>query len=937
MAAYLETDQELSRLARRAAGMRGGPRVLILPGIMGSTIGRLRKNGSEDITWFDPLEIAQGQLVKLALPGGSRYWPLGVLRFAYERLRLVLRIAGFDAVFHPYDWRRDIDWNGRELADRLSRERRQEVVLVGHSMGGLVARAALAHKGAERIARVIQLGTPNRGAFIAVQALRGTYPLVRRLALLDLKHDAEELARRLLTTLPGICGLLPAPGTCKDFDPFDASHWPEGPQPQAALLAAARQQIEALPAPDERFALVAGFGQDTVLGLRRRRRKFEFGRGPAGDGTVPLALAHWPGLPTWYVEEKHGSLPGHTDVGRAVIDLARGQSTTALPHVLPRHRGVPTLWQEDLRGPPAEKADWNDLSEREQRDFLHEFIGVAHPPTAAKPDARSGTPAKPVELALVEGDITRSDAAALVLGAFANVEPAGAAQAIDRILHGAISDLARRRAISAAAGEVFVLPVGRRGLAARLVVFAGLGDFGRYGPDVQRLAAANVTRTLALSGVDDFAMVLWGTASGADPIDAARAQIEGVLTALNDLAPQLRLKRISILSRSAKRLNAARRVAEDLLRLHPAAPLLRLLPDRRQAARRPARIEKAPPTATPLAWLFVQESAGQMRVALLGPASKATALVATRRLDLRALEREHARLVPGLSVAELEDFGERLTELLLPEPIAEALPTVKSAPLVVVHDSASAHWPWEALRVGDWTPAVAKGLSRRYAAEGMSVAKWREQRRREREFNVLLVINPTGDLAGAVEEGERVAKLLAQLPGAGITGIRGGDATRARLLAEFRSGDYDAIHFAGHAYFDAAAPSSSGILCAGGRVLSGADLAAMDSVPALVFFNACESGRLRSAVKPLRQLDRSVGFAEAFLRGGVANFIGTWWPVSDNAATAFATTLYRDLAKGQSIGTALNSSRNAVRGLPSADWANYLHYGSFDFTLKAGR
>jgi CHAT domain-containing protein len=87
----------------------------------------------------------------------------------------------------------------------------------------------------------------------------------------------------------------------------------------------------------------------------------------------------------------------------------------------------------------------------------------------------------------------------------------------------------------------------------------------------------------------------------------------------------------------------------------------------------------------------------------------------------------------------------------------------------------------------------------------------------------------------------------------------------------------------------------------------------------------------------LRQLDRSVGFAEAFLRGGVANFIGTWWPVGDAAAGAFATTLYRDLAKGHSIGAALNASRAAVRELPSADWANYLHYGSYDFTLKAER
>ena len=645
MPAYLETEQELARLARRAAGMRGGPRLLILPGIMGSSIGLLRKNGGIDVTWFDPIEIAQGQLVKLALPAGNRYWAIGVLKFAYERLRLVLRIAGFDAVFHPYDWRRDILWNGRELADRLLRERRQDVVLVGHSMGGLVARAALAHKGGERIRRVIQLGTPNKGVFVAVQALRGTYPLIRRIAMLDLKHSADDLARKMLTTFPGLCGLLPAASLCKDFDPFDPEQWPEGPKPGAGLLEQARVAMGSLPPPDERFRLIAGFGQDTVLGLRRVSRKLEFGRGPAGDGTVPLALAHWPNLKTWYAEESHGSLPGNAEVGRAVIDLARGESTQALPRVLPRRRGVPTLWQEDLRTAPAPKIAWGDLSEREQREFLHEFVGVTLPSTAAAAPKREAM-VKPVELSFMEGSITQSASAAIVLGAFANVEPAGAAQAIDRMLHGAISDLARRRAISSAAGEVFVLPVGRRGLVPRLVVFAGLGHFGRYGPDVQRLAAANVTRTLALAGVETFAMVLWGTASGTEPADAARAQLEGVLTALSDLEPEQRLRRITIVSRDAERVAAARRVAEDLLRLHPAAPLMRIAPQRKPA-RKPARAQK--PTATPLAWLFVQESAAQLRVALLGPAPKATALVANRRLDLRLLEREHSRLVPGMA------------------------------------------------------------------------------------------------------------------------------------------------------------------------------------------------------------------------------------------------------------------------------------------------
>ncbi|HSF79043.1 MAG TPA: hypothetical protein VLA38_10555, partial [Steroidobacteraceae bacterium] len=193
---------ELRDLARRASGQRGGHRVLILPGIMGSTLGLRRPGRDDDIKWFDPVEIALGGLTRLALPSARRIEPLGVLLFAYLRLKLSLRAAGFDADFHPYDWRHSIGDAGRALADRLGHEPRRKVSLVAHSMGGLVARAALAHRGATRVDRVIQLGTPNRGAYGTIKALRGTYSLVRRLALLDLAHGARELARDVFCTLP---------------------------------------------------------------------------------------------------------------------------------------------------------------------------------------------------------------------------------------------------------------------------------------------------------------------------------------------------------------------------------------------------------------------------------------------------------------------------------------------------------------------------------------------------------------------------------------------------------------------------------------------------------------------------------------------------------------------------------------------------------------
>jgi CHAT domain-containing protein len=78
-----------------------------------------------------------------------------------------------------------------------------------------------------------------------------------------------------------------------------------------------------------------------------------------------------------------------------------------------------------------------------------------------------------------------------------------------------------------------------------------------------------------------------------------------------------------------------------------------------------------------------------------------------------------------------------------------------------------------------------------------------------------------------------------------------------------------------------------------------------------------------------------VGLAEAFLRGGVANYVGTYWPVGDEAAECFAQTFYTDLLNKKPIGEALLAGRDKVRnGTKSVDWADYIHYGSYDFVLK---
>jgi len=77
----------------------------------------------------------------------------------------------------------------------------------------------------------------------------------------------------------------------------------------------------------------------------------------------------------------------------------------------------------------------------------------------------------------------------------------------------------------------------------------------------------------------------------------------------------------------------------------------------------------------------------------------------------------------------------------------------------------------------------------------------------------------------------------------------------------------------------------------------------------------------------------STSLAEAFLVGGVANFVGTHWPVGDEAALAFSTSLYPALLSGQALGHAIRDARRAVQVRGSADWADYVHYGNAAFAL----
>jgi CHAT domain-containing protein len=260
---------------------------------------------------------------------------------------------------------------------------------------------------------------------------------------------------------------------------------------------------------------------------------------------------------------------------------------------------------------------------------------------------------------------------------------------------------------------------------------------------------------------------------------------------------------------------------------------------------------------------------------------------------------------------------------------------MRRRPLVVVHDRDASRVPWETLHVGESCPALDAGLSRRYTSEGLTVARWREQRATGARLQILMVVDPTRDLPGAADEGAALARLMRDSE-ADVEVLQGRSASRAAVLRAIGAGRFDVLHFAGHGFFDADDPGRSGIVCAGEEVLRGSDLDGLGDLPALVFFNACEAARVRRRSRRRTRLAafrRSTSVAEGFLSGGVANFLGTHWPVGDDAAAVFSERFYGCVLGGMPLGESVRAARRAVHEQHSIDWADYVHYGSPDFRL----
>jgi hypothetical protein len=241
---------------------------------------------------------------------------------------------------------------------------------------------------------MISLGVPQRGSYGALQALRGTYPVVQRLAALDRQHDAATLATEVFGSFPSLYELLPPAGHGGP-DLHREENWPlAGPRPDPAMLQAARSFISTLPASDARHCAIVGLGQRTVTGVHGDREDFHYQVSSAGDGTVAFDSARLEGRANYQLRCEHSALPRSATVARAIAQLlATGHTRSLRPVVASdatpqRQPAAISVSDRELRSNWSGKIDWSRCTPPERREYLNRLNQA--PPQYAPRRARPG-------------------------------------------------------------------------------------------------------------------------------------------------------------------------------------------------------------------------------------------------------------------------------------------------------------------------------------------------------------------------------------------------------------------------------------------------------------------------------------------------------------------------------------------------------------------
>jgi hypothetical protein len=292
--------------------------------------------------------------------------------------------------------------------------------------------------------------------------------------------------------------------------------------------------------------------------------------------------------------------------------------------------------------------------------------------------------------------------------------------------------------------------------------------------------------------------------------------------------------------------------------------------------------------------------------------------------------------------ATISEMGKLLYRLLLPDQMQAYLPATPCSLTVTTNDL---ELPWELMHDNRGFVCLERPVAR--MPMGSAFPRAHEAlKSRSQQVRALLIHSSDNKrpLPGAEREIGELEKFLKEYRDSNgnklevVTRLKPEEVTGRRLNRELMQGQYNLIHYAGHAHFNELDPERSGLLLADGEIFYAQKIRRLLEGQPLVFLNACQTGRTANeeeAGVEYALRGPAAGLSSAFVYGGALACVGSLWPIYDDPAVEFAKKFYYLVLRGEMIGEALRQARRTVRDRPerSLTWAAFVLYGDPTFCL----
>lgn len=292
--------------------------------------------------------------------------------------------------------------------------------------------------------------------------------------------------------------------------------------------------------------------------------------------------------------------------------------------------------------------------------------------------------------------------------------------------------------------------------------------------------------------------------------------------------------------------------------------------------------------------------------------SEAQLIEQVRTLHAGSVGRESS---PARARRAVDAVGRQLHRSFLGSRGDEYLSRMRPTAVLLNVDETILSLPWELMHGADGPLVIEVPVGRVVATRTVPHGE-RDPLVQDREVRILAVADPTADLALARAEVGAMREVVGH--GAGgynvhLDVLEGDEATIAQFRAAVAEGDYDILHFAGHAGFAQARPGQSPLHFADG-VISADEVLSLrwTSPPGIVFASACESAGAARGARLVGRRRNTNGLAAAFLSAGVGGYLGYLWPVTDDGAGLVAGAFYDALFLHENVGLAVLKARKSA-------------------------